>query len=317
MKKKISIVTPTYNEETNVEKLCLLIAKEMKKINYEYEHIVIDNCSTDSTVSILKKLAISDKNLKIIINSRNFGHIKSPVHGILQANGDAVILMSSDLQDPISLIPVYVEEWEKGNKVVMAQKASSDEDIKINFIRRSFYKIIKYISEVPLLTNTTGAGLYDRKIVEEIRNINDPYPYFRGLVSEITSEIKLIPFHQPKRVGGYTKNNFYTLYDIGVLGIIKHSKLPLRIMTFIGLVTSFLSLIVASVFFFKKLFNWESFEVGIAPLIIGFFFIASISNGIFWILKKYNIKQYEFKIILPKKFNLMTDLGGVLYKRGI
>jgi glycosyltransferase involved in cell wall biosynthesis len=200
MKKKISIVTPTYNEETNVEKLCLLIAKEMKKINYEYEHIVIDNCSTDSTVSILKKLAISDKNLKIIINSRNFGHIKSPVHGILQANGDAVILMSSDLQDPISLIPVYVEEWEKGNKVVMAQKASSDEDIKINFIRRSFYKIIKYISEVPLLTNTTGAGLYDRKIVEEIRNINDPYPYFRGLVSEITSEIKLIPFHQPKRV---------------------------------------------------------------------------------------------------------------------
>jgi glycosyltransferase involved in cell wall biosynthesis len=150
MKKKISIVTPTYNEETNVEKLCLLIAKEMKKINYEYEHIVIDNCSTDSTVSILKKLAISDKNLKIIINSRNFGHIKSPVHGILQANGDAVILMSSDLQDPISLIPVYVEEWEKGNKVVMAQKASSDEDIKINFIRRSFYKIIKYISEVPL-----------------------------------------------------------------------------------------------------------------------------------------------------------------------
>jgi glycosyltransferase involved in cell wall biosynthesis len=276
MKKKISIVTPTYNEETNVEKLCLLIAKEMKKINYEYEHIVIDNCSTDSTVSILKKLAISDKNLKIIINSRNFGHIKSPVHGILQANGDAVILMSSDLQDPISLIPVYVEEWEKGNKVVMAQKASSDEDIKINFIRRSFYKIIKYISEVPLLTNTTGAGLYDRKIVEEIRNINDPYPYFRGLVSEITSEIKLIPFHQPKRVGGYTKNNFYTLYDIGVLGIIKHSKLPLRIMTFIGLVTSFLSLIVASVFFFKKLFNWESFEVGIAPLIIGFFFIASI-----------------------------------------
>ena len=276
MKKKISIVTPTYNEETNVEKLCLLIAKEMKKINYEYEHIVIDNCSTDSTVSILKKLAISDKNLKIIINSRNFGHIKSPVHGILQANGDAVILMTSDFQDPISLIPVYIEEWEKGNKVVMAQKTTSDENIKINFIRRSFYKIIKYISEVPLMTNTTGAGLFDRKIVEEIRNINDPYPYFRGLISEITSEIKLIPFHQPKRAGGYTKNSFYTLYDIGVLGIIKHSKLPLRIITFVGLITSFLSLLVASVFFFRKIFNWESFEVGIAPLIIGFFFIASL-----------------------------------------
>ena len=184
--------------------------------------------------------------------------------------------MSSDLQDPVSLIPIYIEEWEKGNMVVMAQKISSDENVKINFIRRSFYKIIKYISEVPLLTNTTGAGLFDRKIIEEIRNINDPYPYFRGLISEITSEIKLIPFHQPKRNSGYTKNNFYTLYDIGVLGIIKHSKLPLRIITFVGLITSFLSLLVASVFFFRKLFNWESFEVGIAPLIIGFFFIASI-----------------------------------------
>ena len=276
MKKKISIVTPTYNEESNVETLCSLIATEMKKLNYEYEHIVIDNCSTDSTISILKKLASSDKNLKIIINSRNFGHIKSPVHGILQTNGDAVILMTSDLQDPVSMIPIYIQEWEKGNKVVMAQKNSSDEDIKINFIRRTFYKMIKYISEVPLSSNTTGAGLYDRKIVEEIRNINDPYPYFRGLISEITSEIKLIPFHQPKRVGGYTKNNFYTLYDIGVLGIIKHSKLPLRIITFIGLITSFLSLLAATVFFFRKLSNWESFTVGIAPLIIGFFFIASI-----------------------------------------
>ncbi len=276
MKKKISIVTPTFNEESNVEKLCTLIAEEMKKLDYEYEHIFIDNCSTDSTISILKKLALSDKNLKIIINSRNFGHIKSPIHGILQTSGDAAILMTSDLQDPVSLIPIYIEEWEKGNMVVMAQKISSDENVKINFIRRSFYKIIKYISEVPLLTNTTGAGLFDRKIIEEIRNINDPYPYFRGLISEITSEIKLIPFHQPKRNSGYTKNNFYTLYDIGVLGIIKHSKLPLRIITFVGLITSFLSLLVASVFFFRKLFNWESFEVGIAPLIIGFFFIASI-----------------------------------------
>ena len=276
MKKIISIVTPTFNEESNVEKLCSLISGEMQKLNYEYEHIVIDNHSTDSTISILKNLASKDKNLKLIINSRNFGHIKSPIHGMLQAKGDAIILMASDFQDPVSLIPSYLSEWEKGNKVVMAQKSGSDEDKKLNFIKKSFYKIIKYISEVPLLTNTTGSGLYDRKIVEEIRNINDPYPYFRGLISEITNEIKLIPFHQPKRTSGNTKNNFYTLYDIAVLGIIKHSKLPLRILTFAGLITSFLSLLVAAVFFFRKLFNWESFEVGIAPLIIGFFFIASI-----------------------------------------
>ena len=276
MKKKISIVTPTYNEDANIEKLCLSISEQMKKLDYEYEHIVIDNCSSDTTVLILKKIAANNKNLKVIVNSRNFGHIKSPLHGILQANGDAVILMTSDFQDPVSLIPLYLEEWEKGHKVVMAQKNSSDEGLKMSFARNLFYKVIKLIAEVPLLTNTTGAGLFDRKIVEEIRNIDDPYPYFRGLISEITSEIKLISFHQPKRHGGKTKNNFYTLYDIGVLGIIKHSKLPLRLITFIGLVTSLLSFFVAAFFFFRKLFNWDSFEVGIAPLIIGFFLISSL-----------------------------------------
>jgi glycosyltransferase involved in cell wall biosynthesis len=276
MKKKISIVTPTFNEELNIEKLCDLISEEMKKLNYEYEHIVIDNSSTDSTVSILRKKALIDKNLKVIINSRNFGHIKSPVHGILQASGEAVILMTSDFQDPVSLISIYLKEWEKGHRVVMAQKISSDENSKMNFLRKLFYKTIKCISEVSLPANITGAGLFDKKIVEEIRNINDPYPYFRGLISEITNEIKLVPFHQPKRLGGKTKNNFYTLYDIGVLGVIKHSKLPLRIITFIGMIASIASFLVAAVFFFRKLFNWDSFTVGVAPLIIGFFLIASI-----------------------------------------
>jgi len=276
MKKKISIVTPTFNEELNIEKLCDLISEEMKKLNYEYEHIVIDNSSTDSTVSILRKKALIDKNLKVIINSRNFGHIKSPVHGILQASGEAVILMTSDFQDPVSLISIYLKEWEKGHRVVMAQKISSDENSKMNFLRKLFYKTIKCISEVSLPANITGAGLFDKKIVEEIRNINDPYPYFRGLISEITNEIKLVPFHQPKRLGGKTKNNLYTLYDIGVLGVIKHSKLPLRIITFIGMIASITSFLVAAVFFFRKLFNWDSFTVGVAPLIIGFFLIASI-----------------------------------------
>lgn len=274
--KKISIVTPTFNEESNIEKLCFEISKEMKKLNYNYEHIVIDNFSTDSTFNILRKLANSDKNLKLILNTRNFGHIKSPLYGMLQATGDAVILMTADFQDPISLIPIYIKEWENGHKVVMAQKIGSDEDVKVSFFRKLFYKFINKIAELPLLSNTTGAGLFDRKIIETIREINDPYPYFRGLISEITSEIKIIPFHQPKRLSGVTKNNFYTLYDIGVLGIIKHSKIPLRFVTFIGLITSAISLIIALVFLIRKLFNWYSFDVGIAPLIIGLFFIASI-----------------------------------------
>ena len=276
MQKLISIVTPTYNEEGNIEDLCSSIAKEMSKTNYDYEHIVIDNNSSDKTISILRKLSNKDKKLKVIINTRDFGHIKSPIHGLLQTSGDASILMSSDFQDPPELIHKYIKEWENGHKVVLGQKESSDEFFLKQFFKNIFYKFIKSISELPLMTNTTGAGLFDREILNQIKKIDDPYPYFRGLLSEITSDIKLVKFHQPDRKSGKTKNNFYSLYDIGILGIIKHSKLPLRIMTFIGFITSLLSILVAIVFFFYKILYWDSFDLGIAPLIIGLFGIASI-----------------------------------------
>ena len=276
MQKLISIVTPTYNEEGNIEDLCSSIAKEMSKTNYDYEHIVIDNNSSDKTISILRKLSNKDKKLKVIINTRDFGHIKSPIHGLLQTSGDASILMSSDFQDPPELIHKYIKEWENGHKVVLGQKESSDEFFLKQFFKNIFYKFIKSISELPLMTNTTGAGLFDREILNQVKKIDDPYPYFRGLLSEITSDIKLVKFHQPDRKSGKTKNNFYSLYDIGILGIIKHSKLPLRIMTFIGFVTSLLSILVAIVFLFYKILYWDSFDLGIAPLIIGLFGIASI-----------------------------------------
>ena len=305
MNKLISIITPTFNEESNIERLCLDIASEMKNSNYQYEHIVIDNSSTDQTIPILRKLSLKDKNLKIIINARNFGHIRSPIHGMLQAKGEALILMNSDFQDPVSLIPEYIKEWENGNKVVMAQKISSDEDVKVSFIRKVFYKFIKKISEVSLPTNTTGSGLYDREIIEKIREIKDPYPYFRGLIPEITNDVKLLPFHQPERLSGKTKNNFYTLYDIGILGIIKHSKIPLRFFTFIGLATSIISLIVAIIFFIRKLLDWESFTVGVAPLIIGFFFIASLQIFLLGFIGEYvmNILQQtrNLPLVVEKK----------------
>ena len=269
MQKLISIVTPTYNEEGNIEDLCSSIAKEMSKTNCDYEHIVIDNNSSDKTISILRKLSNKDKKLKVIINTRDFGHIKSPIHGLLQTSGDASILMSSDFQDPPELIHKYIKEWENGHKLVLGQKESSDEFFLKEFFKNIFYKFIKSISELPLMTNTTGAGLFDREILNQVKKIDDPYPYFRGLLSEITSDIKLVKFHQPDRKSGKTKNNFYSLYDIGILGIIKHSKLPLRIMTFIGFITSLLSILVAIVFFFYKILYWDSFDLGIAPLIIG------------------------------------------------
>tara|TARA_B100000965_G_scaffold403450_1_gene431571 strand:- start:3501 stop:4430 length:930 start_codon:yes stop_codon:yes gene_type:complete len=276
MKKLISIITPTYNEEDNIEKLCSQISQELLNIDCDYEHIVIDNNSDDKTVEILKKLANKDKNLKIIVNARNFGHIKSPIHGMLQSKGDAAILMSADFQDPPEMIKEYISEWKKGYDVVLGQKESTKDNLLVHNIKKIFYKVIKSISEVPLMLDTTGAGLFDRKIIEQVRLIDDPYPYFRGLISEITSNIKLIKFAQPKRLSGKTKNNFYTLYDIGILGIIKHSKIPLRIMTFLGFFTSIISILISLVFLFRKLFFWDSFDLGIAPLIVGLFGIASI-----------------------------------------
>ena len=276
MSKKISIITPTFNEEKNIEKLCSEISKEMSKLDYDYEHIIIDNHSNDQTISILKKIAEKDKKVKVIINTRNFGHIRSPIYGMLQATGDACILMNSDFQDPIELIPQYIREWEQGSQIILGQRSSSDENFFMNSFKDFFYKFINKISDVPLMRNTTGSGLFTKNIVDQIRKIDDPYPYFRGLLSEISSQIKLIQFHQPKRSGGETKNNFYTLYDIGVLGIVKHSKLPLRLMTFIGFFTSIISIMIATVFFFYKILFWDSFEVGIAPLVIGLFTIASI-----------------------------------------
>ena len=276
MSKKISIITPTFNEEKNIEKLCSEISKEMSKLDYDYEHIVIDNHSNDGTISILKKIAARDNKVKVIINSRNFGHIRSPIYGMLQASGDACILMNSDFQDPVDLIPKYIKEWEQGNQIILGQRISSDENFFMNSFKNLFYKFLNRISDVPLMRNTTGSGLFTKNIVDQIRKIDDPYPYFRGLLSEISSQIKLIQFHQPKRSGGETKNNFYTLYDIGVLGIVKHSKLPLRLMTFIGFFTSIASIITAAVFFFYKILFWDSFEVGIAPLVIGLFAIASV-----------------------------------------
>ena len=213
--------------------------------------------------------------------------------------------MSADFQDPISLIPKYIEEWEKGHMVVMGQKTTSDESKFKHYFKKLYYKFINAISEVPLLMDTTGAGLFDRKIIEELRNVNDPYPYFRGLVSEVTNDVKLLPFHQPKRTKGSTKNNFYTLYDLGIVGIIKHSKIPLRIITFIGLAASLVSFLISIIFLFRKLFNWNSFDVGIAPLIIGVFMIGSIQIFLLGFIGEYvmNILYHSRKlpVVIEKK----------------
>ena len=286
-KKLISIITPCYNEEDNIVELCDRISVIMNNQPYNYEHICIDNSSTDTTVQKIKNIAINDKCLKLIINSRNFGHIRSPFYGILQSNGDACILIASDFQDPPEMIEKFIEKWELGFKIVLAVKPESEESAFMFSIRKLYYRVLSKLSEVPLIQNATGAGMFDREVIEILRKIDDPYPYFRGLLCEIGFPISTIPFKQPKRMKGVTKNNFYTLYDIAMLGITNHSKIPLRLMAMGGFLLAFLSLIIALIFLMAKIVYWDSFQLGTAPVIIGVFFFGAIQAFFIGVLGEY------------------------------
>ena len=285
--KLISVVTPCYNEEGNIEELCRRVAAVMKSLPYDYEHICIDNCSTDDTVKIIKEIASRDKRLKLIVNVRNFGHIRSPYYGLLQSKGDACVLIASDLQDPPEMITEFVQKWEQGYKTVLAVKPEATESAIIFAIRRAYYRLISSISEVPLVQNATGAGLFDRVVIDILRSIQDPYPYFRGLLCEIGFPIATVPFKQPRRSRGVTKNNFYTLYDLAMLGITNHSKIPLRLMAMSGFLLAFLSLLVAIFFLAAKLFYWDSFQLGTAPTLIGIFFFGAMQAFFIGVLGEY------------------------------
>lgn len=271
MKKRISIVTPCYNEENNIEELYIQVKNVFNDIipQYSYEHIFIDNDSKDNTVEILKKIASEDKNIKVIVNSRNFGHIRSPVYAILQAKGDAVISIVADLQDPPEMIPLLIEKWEAGNDTVLAIKKDSLESKLMFRMRKAYYRILSRLSEVKIYKNFTGFGLYDKKVIKALSSIKDPYPFFRGMIAEVGFKTKLVDYTQPARLRGLTKNNFYSLYDIGMLGIINNSKIPLRILVFLGFSCGLLSLLVGFYYLFNKLLFWNDVSLGIAPLIVG------------------------------------------------
>tara|TARA_B100000131_G_scaffold317733_1_gene360290 strand:+ start:513 stop:1436 length:924 start_codon:yes stop_codon:yes gene_type:complete len=284
---KISIVTPTFNEVENIEKIYLEIKKKINEINCDYEHLIIDNNSTDGTIDKIRQLAKTDKNLKIIINAKNYGHIRSPFYALLQTNSDATILMASDFQDPVDLIEEYIEKWKNGKKIVLGQKISSEEN-KIKYsIRTLFYNFLNKISEFELPKNTTGSGIFDKSIIDKLKKINDPYPYFRGLITELGEEITTIQFRQPLRKSGITKNNLLTLYDIGMLGIVKHSRKPLRFMTLLGFLASIASLAVGIIYLFYKLLFWNSFSLGLAPIIIGIFFVSAVQITLLGLVGEY------------------------------
>jgi polyisoprenyl-phosphate glycosyltransferase len=286
--KTISIVTGCYNEEQNVEELYSRVRAAMASLGrYRYEHIFIDNSSTDRTVELLKRIAAADTNVKIIVNARNFGHIRSPLHALYQASGDAVIGIMANLKDPPELIPELIAQWENGFPMVLAIKRTSQENPVMFWIRRRYYRLVTRLASIESFENFTGFGLYDRRVVDIVKSIDDPYPYFRGLIAEIGLPHAKVFYDQPARKRGKSKNNFYTLYDLAMLGIVNLSKVPLRLVTLTGFVGAAGCVLVGLAYLVYKLLYWSRFSAGTAPLVIGIFFFGSVQLISLGILGEY------------------------------
>jgi polyisoprenyl-phosphate glycosyltransferase len=287
--KLITIVSPCYNEELNVRELYRRLKEMAAQLpEYRFEFLFIDNASKDNTVGVLRELAAEDPAVRVIVNARNFGHLRSPAHGFFQAEGDAVGFVASDLQEPPELFVQMVREWEKGFPIVAAVKNSSDESGAMYAIRTAYYRLIARLTSVEVIEHYTGFGLYDRSVVEALRaGFRDPYPYFRGMIAELGLPHAEVYFNQAQRKRGITKNNWYTLYDIAMLGITNLSKVPLRLVTFFGFVCALLSFLAGLFYFAYKLVFWSNFTVGIAPLVIGLFFLGSVQMIALGIIGEY------------------------------
>jgi glycosyltransferase involved in cell wall biosynthesis len=286
--KTISVITPCFNEEENIEEVYTRVRAVFHLLRaYQYEHVFIDNHSTDGTLTVLKRLAAHDRNVKVIANARNFGHIRSPMHAFLQTRGDAVIGIVGDLQDPPELIPEMIAKWEEGFPMVLCIKRSSEEHGLIFWIRKQYYKWIERLSSIETFQNFTGFGLFDRQVVDAVRAFDDPYPYFRGMIAEIGLPHCEVPYDQPRRKRGVTNNNLYALYDMAMLGLTNLSKVPLRVVTLLGFFCSAASLIVGLAYLLYKLLFWSRFSVGTAPLVIGLFFLGSVQLLSMGILGEY------------------------------
>jgi glycosyltransferase involved in cell wall biosynthesis len=315
--KSISILTGSYNEEENVEELYERVRDALHSVGrYEYEHIFIDNASTDGTVAVLKRIAARDRNIKVIVNARNYGAIRSTMHVINQASGDAVIGIVADLQDPPELIPELIERWEQGYAMVLCIKRSSQEHSLMFWLRQRYYELVRRLSSIETFEGFSGFGLYDRRVIEAVKAMKDPYPYFRGLIAEIALPHYKVFYDQPQRKHGSSKHNFYTLYDTAMLGVTQLSKVPLRFVTFLGFASSALCVCVGVIYLIYKLLFWKRFSLGIAPVAIGMFFFSSVQLVSLGIIGEYvGLLQTQVQrrpyVVELERVNFDSDLEHV------
>ncbi len=306
-RKKISILTPCYNEEAGIaecyERVREVFARDLA--GYDYEHLFIDNCSLDRTVAILKEIAARDRRVKIIVNSRNFGLSRSPHHGMLQTSGDAVVGVLADLQTPPDLIPDFVKRWEQGYNMVIAVRREMHEGFLLRLIRKAFYELIARVSHIEQIKNFTGYGLYDRSIVEIVRRLNEPDPYFRGIVSEIGFDKTFIEYEQPPRKHGKSRHSFFDLFELAMVGLTTYSKAPLRLMTFAGVIIAAASLLSGASYLIAKLLFWNTFSAGIAPILIATLFFAAVQLIALGLIGEYVglLLQYarRFPLVIEKE----------------
>jgi polyisoprenyl-phosphate glycosyltransferase len=278
-RKVISILTPCYNEEDGIRECYERVRDvfETQLQQYDFEHLFIDNCSQDRTVGILKEIAAKDSRVKIIVNARNFGLSRSPYHGMLATTGDCVVPIVADLQTPPEFVVEFAKKWEEGFKMVIAVRTGMEEGRVLKLLRSAFYGLLSRLSRVAQIQHFIGFGLFDRKVVDILRELREPDPYFRGLVSEIGFEKAFVHYHQPPRRHGKSRHSFLDLLELSMLALTTYSKAPIRMMTLAGFVVAFGSIASGLVYFALKLILWDSFPVGIAPLVIGTFFLSAVN----------------------------------------
>ena len=287
--KKISIMIPCYNEEENARPIYEAVRDELLRScpNYDYEILFIDNKSQDRTREIIRGICKEDPRVKAIFNAKNFGQFNSPYYGILQTSGDCTITMCADFQDPVDLIPRFVEEWEKGYKIVIGRKTESKENPFVYFLRGCYYKLIKKMSSCEQIEQFTGFGLYDSSFVQTMRDLRDPTPFIRGIVAELGPERKEIEYTQPQRRAGKTHNNWYSLYDAAMLSFTSYTKVGLRLATFIGFISAGISFLIGLIYLIAKICFWNSFTMGYAPMMIAIFFMGGIQLGFLGFMGEY------------------------------